>query len=267
MIEMFSAPFFQNALFAGLLASLACGIVGAYIVVKRISFISGSIAHSCFGGIGIAYFLGVSPLGGAMVFGLGTSMAIGAIRKKFKQQEDTLIGAVWALGMAIGIIFINLTAGYAPDLFSYLFGNILLTSLSDVWILIGLDAAILLTVAVFYRAFQAIAFDEDYATILNLPVYLLYLLLLALVAVTTVILIKVVGVILVIALLTLPAAAAKNFCRDLAQMMVLATLFGAVATASGIVLSYVLNLPSGPVIIIISTLIYVVSLAWKLKAK
>ena len=234
------------------------------MVIKRISFISGSIAHSSFGGIGVSYYLGANPLGGAVAFGLLTGLIIGVIRKKFKQQEDTLIGALWALGMAIGIIFVQLTPGYASDLFSYLFGNILLTTRSDIFLLFALNGVILLTVILLFRSLQAITFDEEYATILNLPVFPLYLILLGLVALTTVILIKVVGVILVIALLTLPAAAAKNISNDLAPLMAWATVFGVVSTITGIFLSYFLNLPSGPLIIFAITAIYGVTLYKKL---
>lgn len=263
MIEALTLPFFQNALFVGLLASLACGIVGTYVVVKRISFISGSIAHTAFGGVGISYYLGLNPIFGAIVFGIAASTLIGTIHMKFKQREDTLIGAIWAVGMAIGILFIHLTPGYAVDLFSYLFGNILLTTRFDLAMVAGIDLILIGLTWTFFRAFQAITFDEEYAKVLNVPVFFLYLLLLGLVSATIVILIRVVGIILVVSLLTLPAATAEFFVKDLRKMMVLASILGGIATTSGIGLSYIWNLPSGPVIIFGSFLLYLFGFGYR----
>jgi zinc transport system permease protein len=259
MDSILSLPFFQNALLIGVLASIACGIIGSYVVVKKISFISGSIAHSAFGGIGLSYFFGLNPLLGATAFGLGAAMLMGSIRYKFKQQEDTLIGAIWALGMAIGILFIHYSAGYASDLFGYLFGNILLASRTECLLILLLDVVILGSVFLFYHALQAITFDEEYAKVINLPVFALYLFLLALIAITVVILIRVVGVILVIALLTLPAAAARNFTMNMKSLQFLAVIFGILSTTTGLFIAYFLDVPSGPVIIILSTAIYLIS--------
>lgn len=260
IIESLSYSFFQNALLVGLLSSVACGLIGSYVIIKRISFISGSIAHASFGGIGLSFYLGFNPISGAILFGVGSAWFISLIRHKFKQQEETLIGIVWALGMAIGIIFVHLTAGYTSDLFSYLFGNILFTTQEDIGLIIGLNILILALIVLFYRAFQAITFDENYAKVLNLPVKTLNLLLLTLTAITTVILIKVVGVILVIALLTLPAATALNFSNKLKNIQILAIIFGCISTTTGIFLSNFVNIPSGPAIIFIATFFYFLSL-------
>ena len=249
--------FLHYAWIVGLLASVACGVIGAYVVVKRISFISGSIAHAAFGGIGLSYFLGIAPLLGATAFGLISAMVMGAIRYRYQQQEDTLIGAIWAVGMALGLLFIHLSSGYASDLFGYLFGNLLLSTAKETGMILGLNALILTVVIRFFRGFQAITFDEEYAKVLNLPVFALYLGLLALIALTTVILIRVVGVILVIALLTLPAATAKNFTTNLKHLQIAAVLIGMSATSLGLWLSYIFNLPTGPLIILVTAFLYV----------
>ena len=259
-MDILSYNFFQNALLIGILASVACGIIGPFVVAKRISFLSGSIAHSSFGGIGMAYFLGFNPLIGAAVFSILSALGIGVISKKFKKNEDAAIGAMWSLGMAIGLVFIHLTPGYSADLFSYLFGNILMTSSADIILAIVLNLAIIISVWAFYRWFTAIIFDEEFAEVTNIAVFPIYLFLLCLVALTIVILIRIVGVILVIALLTLPAATAQTFNKSFQKIILWSILFGCLFTTTGIFLSYYLNLPSGPMIIFVTVFIYVIFL-------
>lgn len=259
MFEILGYTFFQNALIVGLLASVAAGIIGSLIVIKKISFISGSIAHASFGGLGIAYFYGINPILGAAVFSVLSALGIGWVSKKSKTHEDALIGALWAVGMAIGLVFIFLAPGYAGDLFSYLFGNILLTTTQDIFLIIALDAIVLLSVALFFRYFLAIIFDEDFCEVTNVPVLFYYLFLMALIALTVVVLIRVVGIILVIALLTLPAASAKMMSRSLKGIILLSILLSAFSTVAGIFLSYYLNLPTGPVIIFIAAVIYFIT--------
>ncbi len=252
--------FIQNAVMAGMLSSLACGITGTYVVVRRITFISGGIAHAVLGGMGIAYYLGVDPLVGAVVTALLSAILLGLVNLKAKQHEDTVIGALWAVGMAVGIIFMSMTPGYNVDLMSFLFGNILMVTGPALRILLLLDLIILLIVAVFYRQFLLVCFDEEYARLRGLPVDFLYILLLCLIALTVVILIKVVGLILVIALLTLPAAVAGLFTRNLRKMMGWAIVLGLLFTIVGLVISYNLNLPSGAMIIIIAGSSYLCAL-------
>ena len=206
MLEALQYEFMRNALIAGLLASVACGIVGVYVVVKRIVFISGGIAHASFGGIGLGYFLGINPVLGALVFAVASALGMGAVIKRTKLPEDTAIGILWAMGMALGIIFIGLTPGYAPDLFSYLFGNILTVPFSDLILMLVLDAVIVSMAIALHKEFLALSFDEEFGTVVGVPVEALYLLLLCMIALTVVVLIRVVGSILVIALLTIPAA-------------------------------------------------------------
>ncbi len=255
-MQILTYHFFQNALIVSTLASVACGIIGSFIVLKKLSFISGSIAHASFGGLGLAYFLGFNPVIGAAIFSILSALGIGIISKKSKTHEDSLIGAMWALGMSIGLVFVYLTPGYVGDLFSYLFGNILLTTNQDIVLIIILDVIVLSSVFIFFKRFLAIIFDEEFAEVTNIRVLPFYLLLLSLVALTVVILIKVVGIILVIALLTLPAASANLLSKTLKGMMFLSILISLISSTSGLFLSYYINWPTGPVIIFIASLIY-----------
>jgi zinc transport system permease protein len=259
MPEIFQYEFMRNALAAGLLASVACGIVGVYVVVKKIVSMSGSIAHASFGGIGLGYLLKFSPVLGAMLFALLSAITMGLVTRKTKLPEDTATGILWALGMALGVIFIGLTPGYAPDLMSYLFGNILTVPASDIYLMAALDVIIVALVIAFYKEFLLLSFDEEFGTVVGMPVDGLYLLLLCMVALTVVVLIRVVGMILVIAMLTFPAALARQFTHDMKKMMLLAVVFGMVFTFGGLWLSYVLNLASGATIILLSGLVLLLS--------
>ncbi|MCX6004826.1 MAG: metal ABC transporter permease [Chloroflexi bacterium] len=259
MFDAFQFEFMRNALMAGLLASIACGIVGVYVVVKKIVSMSGSIAHASFGGIGLGYLLKFSPVLGAMVFALLSALTMGLVTRKTKLPEDTATGILWALGMALGVIFIGLSAGYAPDLMSYLFGNILTVPVSDIYLMMALDVVILGIVVAFYKEFLLLSFDEEFSTAVGMPVNGLYLLLLCMVALTVVVLIRVVGMILVIAMLTFPAALARQFTHDMKKMMLLAVVFGMMFTMGGLWLSYALNLASGATIILLSGLVLLLS--------
>ena len=254
-----SQPFLQVALIAGLLASVGCGVIGTFVVVKRIAFLAGGIAHSVLGGMGAAHYFGFDPLIGALGAAILSALIIGAVRLAWKAQEDTLIGAIWAIGMAVGILFIARTPGYGTDLMSYLFGNILLVAPRDLWLMAALDLALVLTVALFYRQFLAVSFDEELARLRGVPVAFFYLLLLCLVAVTVVLLIQVVGLILVIALLTLPAAIAGHYLHSLGGIMLVATLLGACFTSAGLALSYAPDLPAGPTMILLAGACYLIS--------
>lgn len=262
MIEIFTYEFFRNALAAGLLASVACGIVGTYVVVKRMVALAGGISHTAFGGIGLGYFLGIDPLLGAMVFTVASALGMGELSLSRKQHLDTVIGAFWAAGMALGILFVFLTPGYAPDLIGYLFGNILLVPHEAILSMAALDLVIVGIVLLLYHEFFAVTFDEEYARVMNLPVRAITLVLLVLVAITVVMLIQVVGVILIIALLTLPAAIAREFSQSIPKMMTLSVLLGAVFTVCGIVLSALLDVPSGATVILISTAVYGVTMVF-----
>lgn len=256
MLDLFQYEFIRNALATAVLASVACGIIGTYVVVKRVTFISGGIAHASFGGIGLGYLLGVNPLLCLIPFTLVSALGIGFIAKKTRVSEDTAVGIWWAMGMALGVIFIALSPGYAPDLFSYLFGNILTVPHSDLVLMLILDMVIMGVVSVCYKEFLALSFDEEYAKISGVKTMGVYLLLLCLIALTVVMLVRVVGVILVIALLTIPAACARKFSKDLKQMMVFALIFSVVLTVSGLWLSYIFDVPSGATIIVVAGCVF-----------
>lgn len=251
MLEIFQYQFMQRALIAAVLVSVACGVVGSYVVIKRIVSLSGAISHAAFGGVGIGYFLGVNPVLAAIPFSIISAIAIGGVKQITSISEDTSIGILWSVGMAIGVIFINLTPGYAPDLFSYLFGSILTVNNTDLYIMLILDIIILSTVYLFRREFLAVSFDEEFSKVVGLPALLVYMLLLALVALSVVVLIKVVGVILLIALFTIPAAISKQYTYNLKNLMILATILGIILTVIGLILSYVFNLASGATIVMV----------------
>jgi zinc transport system permease protein len=251
MLEIFQYQFMQRALIAAVLVSVACGVVGSYVVIKRIVSLSGAISHAAFGGVGIGYFLGVNPVLAAIPFSIISAIAIGGVKQITDISEDTSIGILWSVGMAIGVIFINLTPGYAPDLFSYLFGSILTVNNTDLYIMLVLDLIIISTVYLFRREFLAVSFDEEFSEVVGLPALLVYMLLLALVALSVVVLIKVVGVILLIALFTIPAAISKQYTYNLKNLMVLATILGIVLTTVGLILSYIFNLASGATIVMV----------------
>lgn len=252
--------FLQKALLAALLASLSCGIVGTYVVVKRIGYMAGGIAHTILGGMGIAYFLGRDPLLGAMTAAVLSAIIIGGVGLRWKEQEDVIIGALWAVGMAIGVLFISRTPGYALDLMSYLFGNVLMVTRTDLIITAVLDAAVVGLVVLFRKQFLAVCFDEEFARVRGVKVSGFYLLLLCMVAVTVVSLVQVVGLILVIALFTLPAATVRQFIRSVGGMMVGACMLGAVLSIIGLGVSFETNLPSGATIILLAGSVYFLSL-------
>lgn len=258
MLEIFENDFMINAFIASFLASIACGIIGTYIVIKRLVFLSGGIAHSAYGGIGLGYLLSFNPIFGAIGSSVLGALFISKMRKNKLENEDTLIGIIWALGMAIGVIFISLSPGYAPDLMSYLFGNILTVSSQEILLMVATDIAIVLIVYSFFKEFQSITFDEEFAKTTGINVEIYYLILFILIAVTIVFLIKFVGIILVVALLTIPAAMAKFYASSIKSMMFLAIIFGLLFTNAGLLVSYYLNLPSGSVIIVLSVLGYLI---------
>ncbi len=259
MSEALQFEFMRNALWAGLLVSIACGIIGTFVVINRLVFISGGIAHAAYGGIGLGYFFQFNPMLGAILFSLISALAMGLVQRKTRQRADTIIGVMWAVGMATGIIFVDLTEGYKADLMSYLFGSILAVPKSDLLIMLLLDLIIVVLVILFYKELLAISFDETFATVANVPVDAIYLTLMCLVALTVVMMMRVVGLILVIALLTMPAAIAGQWVNEMKQMMVLASILGMSFTTAGLWLSYWLNLTSGATIILVAGAIFLLS--------
>ncbi|MDA8407778.1 MAG: metal ABC transporter permease [Deltaproteobacteria bacterium] len=262
--------FLQNALLTGILASVACGIIGTYVVVRRISYIADGIAHTVLGGMGAALYLnrvyhwhGLIPLHGALVAALVAAVIIGLVSLRAKQREDTAISALWAIGMAAGIIFISRTPGYNEDLMGYLFGNILMVSTGDLWMLAGLDVLIVVAGLMFYNQFLAVCFDQEFAGLRGLRVEVFYLFLLGLAALTVVLLSTVVGIVMVVAMLTLPIGIAALFCRSLWGMMVISTILCAIFTTSGLAVSYGPDYPAGATTIILAGAAYLGALSVK----
>ncbi|MDI9633937.1 MAG: metal ABC transporter permease [Methanolinea sp.] len=253
--------FFRNAIAAAVLASVACGIIGSLVVVRRMVTVSGGISHAAFGGVGLAYLFSLDPLLGAFLFTVAVALAVGLLSEKAGQDVDTLIGAVWATGMAVGIVAVSFARGYTPDLFGYLFGNILLVPPSDLWAMAAFCGLIVGVVALLFNPLKAVTFDEEYARVMNLPVTALTLLLFLLTAACIVMLIRIVGIILVIALLVLPAASVRGFSTGLLPMMVAATGLALALSLSGLFLSYLWDLPSGATIVLLGTAVYAASLA------
>ena len=262
MIEMLQFTFIQHALLAALLASLACGIIGSYVVSRKMVFISDGIVHTSYAGIGLGFFMGFNPYVGAVIVAVLAGLALGAMQLRQGQTSDTSISVIWALGIAIGVTLVALTPGYAPDLMSYLFGSILFVTTPDLWLMLALDVVILILVLRYYKPFLSISFDAEFSAVAGLPVAFLQLLLYALIALTVVLLIKVVGLILVVAMLTIPAAIAKMFRPALKTMMSGASLLALLFMVGGIVLSYGLGtwldlqLPTGAVVILLSCAAY-----------
>ncbi|NLF44701.1 MAG: metal ABC transporter permease [Syntrophomonadaceae bacterium] len=268
MMEIFTYEFMRHALLAGFLASISCGIIGSYVVIKRIVFISGGIAHTAYGGIGLGYFLGINPMLGALGFTVLSAIGMGIVSDRSAQRSDTIIGVMWAAGMALGIVFVSLSPGYTTDLMSYLFGNILVVPVMDIWLMLALNLIIVITVIALYEELKTTSFDEEFARTAGLNTRLLNLVLLVLIALTIIVLIRAVGIILVIALLTIPAATAGRLTSSLKHMMIIAIILGMLFTSGGLLLSYVFDLPSGATIILLAGIVFVlVSIFLSIKEK
>lgn len=244
--------FLQNAIMAAVLASIACGVIGVYIMEKKLVMMSGGIAHTAFGGIGLGYYLKVEPIFTALGVSVVAALAVAALKRKARTDSDLLIGMFWSLGMALGVVFIAMTPGYPPDIASVLFGNILAVSRSDLRLILGLDILVLATVYAFFQVFKAYIFDEEFASVAGVPVKALEYLMYILVAVTVVVMIRVVGIILVIALLTAPPAIAKQFFYDMKKIMGLSVLLGIAFCLTGLWVSYTVRLASGASIVLVA---------------
>lgn len=254
--------FLRNALLAGLLASVPFGVIGCHVVVRRVSYIAGAVSHSVLGGIGAALYLGgacgwtwLTPMLGATIAALLSAFIIWLVGERAKEREDTVIGAVWAIGMAAGLVFIAKTPGYVNPM-SYLFGNILLITRADLWMTGGLAALVVAVCALFHNKFLASGFDAEFASLRGVRSGLYHLLLLCMASLTIVLLVRIVGIVMVIAFLTIPAGTAGFFCRRLAGMMATASLLCALFTVAGLWTSYALDFPSGSTIILAAGVFY-----------
>lgn len=253
--EALSYEFMRNALLAGLLASVLCGIIGTFVVVKRLAFISDGIGHAAFGGMGVCFFLGIDPMLGAVPVALACALILGAVDRETIRSYDALIGVLWAVGMAVGVVFVYKTPGYAPNLITYLFGNILLVSRHDLMVTLILAGSVLAILFLFFKGIVAVAFDEVFARVQGVRVRFLMSLLLGMIALSVVILIQVVGIILVVALLTIPSVISLMLWKDLRSVLAGSVLIGVGITLGGLVLSFYYDLPSGPAIILLGAVL------------
>lgn len=258
MSELLSHEFVQNAILAGVLASVLCGVIGTFVVVKRLVFISGGLSHAAFGGLGICYFLGIEPLIGAAGVSLIVALLLGAADPARVRSHDAAIGVFWAVGMALGVVFIHQTPGYAPNLMTYLFGNILTVSRGDVTMTALFVIVVLGVLALFFKELVAVAFDESFARTQGVPTRVLLTLLMVLIALSVVFLIRLVGIILVIALLTIPPLIGLTLVRSIGAVMVLATGVGIAMCLGGLGVSYRYDLPSGPAIVLLGACVLLV---------
>ena len=261
MLDALSYDFIQNALIAGILLSICAGIIGSLIVVNRMVFLSGGIAHTSYGGIGMAIYFGIPIFLGASLFAVAAALLLASISLKQKNRLDTFIGLIWAVGMAIGVIFVDLTPGYNVDLMSYLFGSILAVSREDLYFIFILLIIILLVVTLWYKDILAVSYDSEYAALRGVNVRFFYTLILVLSALTVVVAIKIVGLILVIALLTIPVYIAEKLSSSLASMMSISAVFSLLFTLAGLYLSYTYDLTSGASIILVAAIFLVLFLS------
>lgn len=255
MLEVLQYDFIQNALIAGILISIAAGIIGSLVVVNKITFLTGGIAHSSYGGIGLAIYLGIPVLFGATIFAVLTAIIIAVITIKNRNRIDSIIGMMWASGMAIGIVFVDLTPGYNVDLMSYLFGSIIAVSKDDILYMSFLDLFIISVIVFFYKEILAVSYDSEFASLRGINVKFFYTLILVLAGLCVVAAIKAVGLILVIALLTIPTYLAESFASRLSSMMIISSILATIFTILGLVVSYMYDISSGASIIIVAVVI------------
>lgn len=266
MIEaLFQYTFLKNAFLAAILASIICGIIGTIIIEKKLVMLSGGIAHTSFGGIGLGYYMGKEPIYGALIFSIIAALGISEINRKIETYSDALIGMFWSIGMALGILFIAITPGYPPDMTSYLFGDILTVSSQSIKMMIIIDVITVFVILSLFNYWRSYLFDEEFARVMGIPTVFLEKTLFILIALTIVVLIKVVGIILVIALLTIPPSIAKLISYSLKRIMLISIGLGIILSILGLYLSYKFNIASGATIILVSGIAYFLAVLLKTK--
>jgi len=254
--DLLEYQFLRNALYAAILVSIVSGIIGTYITSRRLVFLSGGITHASFGGIGIAYYLGINPIVGAVIFSILSAFGIEALSHRKNIREDSAIGILWAFGMAVGIIFIFLTPGYAPNLLSFLFGSILTVTNTDLLYLILLNIVVILFFSIFYRSILYFAFDPEFARTQKMPVAFLNYVLITFIAIAIVLSIRVVGIILLISLFTIPPATANTFTHHFGKLIFWSILLSFLGSFIGLMLSYSINIPSGASIVVVLVIMF-----------
>lgn len=257
--QLLTYSFFQNAILAAILTAIVASIVGSYIVARRNVFISGGITHASFGGLGIAYYLGISPTFGAAVFAIASAFGIEWGSQKGGLREDSAIAILWSLGMAIGIIFVFLTPGYSPNLMSFLFGDILTVQTLDLLLLGGLAIILIIAVALFYEPILFTAFDEEFAKTSGYPVKTVRYIVSTFIALAIVFSIKIMGIILVLSLFTIPPSTANLYAKTLKSIIIISGIISLTGSILGLIMAYFLDLPSGATIIFTLTAIYILS--------
>lgn len=251
LVALFELDFFRHALLAALLSSVLAGVVGTFVVLKRLVSISGGVAHAAFGGLGVAYWAGIEPRTGAVAVAAAAAFGLGFLDGERARRQDAAIGVLWSVGMAIGLVFLHLTPGYAPDLMGYLFGDILTVRPADLAVAAAVDVGVLALLGLVGRELVAVAFDEEAARLAGVPVRVYAIVLLLLVSIAVVVLLQLVGIVLVIALLTIPPLVAQRLARSLAGTMAAAVAVALVVTVGGLLLAFALDLPSGPMMVLL----------------
>ena len=257
MADLLQYSFFINALLGIVIISIAAAFIGTYIITRRLVSISGGVTHACFGGLGLGYFLGINPIFMASVFAIGASAGVEWLSQRYKVREDSATAVVWALGMAVGVVFIFLTHGYVPELNAFLFGNILTISHSDLWAFAIYTIVLVLFFAFFYDKIIACAFDRDFARVSHLPVKVISYIMTAMVAVCIVLTIKLVGIMLLMSMLTLPQMIAEMFAPRFKMMVLLSMIISVVCSVAGLFISAIINVPCAAIIVILFSIIFV----------
>lgn len=263
MKDIIQYSFLLKAIIAAVLASISCGIIGTYITSRRIVFLAGGLSHIAFGGVGLAFYLNINPVIGGLFFSILAAFGISYVNKSVIIKEDSFIGILWAAGMAIGIIFISLTPGYTPNLMTYLFGNILTVSWTNIYLMLGLSIFLIIFFKLFYYEIITVSYQEDFAKTQNINVSLFNYLLLLIIAVTIVLYIRIVGIILIIALLTIPQTTSSLFTKSYGQIIIYSILLGLISSLLGLYMSYNYDLPSGATIICVSIFFFILFLLIK----
>lgn len=257
MIELFDYPFFRNAVWGIFIISIAAAMIGTYIMTRRMVFISGGITHACFGGLGLGYYLGISPIATAAVFAIASSIGVEWLSSRFRIREDSAIAVVWALGMAIGVLFVFLTPGYVPDLNSFLFGNILTITTADLWSF-GIFTAILIAFfTIFYNKIIACAFDRDFAIVSGLPAKFISYSMTVLVAVCIVLTIRLVGIMLLMSMISLPQMIAETSIHRFRPMMIASIIISIICSLAGLIVSAIIDVPCSAIIVILLIAVYI----------
>lgn len=258
-MEIFQYTFFQNALLGVIIVSIMSAMIGTYIITRRLMFITGGVTHACFGGLGIGYYLGVSPIFMAGVFAVASSLGVEWLTTKHRVREDSAISVMWALGMAIGTLFIFLTPGYVPELNSFLFGNILTITKED---LIAFAVFMVIFVAFFLSCYNLIvscAFDKDFARTKGQPVTLINTIMTVAIAICVVLTIRLIGIMLLMSLLSMPQMIAEVFTARLKPMIMISVVVSIVCSVLGLILSYILGVPASATIVLALVAVYIVA--------